>query len=177
MKSYFPITILLFTYNLFFNLSNFYIIVLKIRSGNIMTNSISLQHLSIQQLEKLSENNILQISNAEQLYWNNKLHTTYHVAVHGAKSQNGGLVNVSSNSGKIDGLSIARVGDEVIYADGTTSKIISGAGTACAIEGSPVALVGSLLENGDEIIESPNTTIAIRIYKDQPKPKNFLSHD
>lgn len=99
------------------------------------------------------------------------------MAVHGAKSQNSGLVNASSNNGKIKGLSIARVGDEFIYADGTTSKIISGAGTACVVEGLSVALVGSRLENGDEIIESPNTTIAIRIYKDQPLPQNFLSHD
>ncbi|MDV7559262.1 PAAR domain-containing protein [Acinetobacter baumannii] len=141
-----------------------------------MTSPIFLQDLSIEQLEKLSENDIQQISNAEQLYWNNKPHTTYYLAVHGAKSQNGGLVNTSSNIGKIGGLSIARVGDEVIYADGTTSKIISGAGTACIVDGSPVALVGSYLENGDVIIDSPNTTIAIRTYKDQPLPQNFLSH-
>ncbi|QNX87875.1 PAAR domain-containing protein [Acinetobacter seifertii] len=142
-----------------------------------MTSPIFLQDLPIEQLEKLSENDIQQIFNAEQLYWNNKPHTTYHVAVHGAKSQNGGLVNASSNSSKIKGLSIARIGDAVIYADGTTSKIISGAGTACIVDGSPVALVGSRLENGDEIIDSPNTSIAIRIYKDQPLPENFLSHD
>ncbi|MCH2071206.1 PAAR domain-containing protein [Acinetobacter pittii] len=142
-----------------------------------MTSPIFLKDLPIEQLEKLSENDIQKISNAEQLYWNNKPHTIYHVAVHGAKSKNGGLVNASSNVGKIGGSSIARVGDEVIYADGTTSKIISGAGSACVVDGSPVALVGSRLENGDEIIDSPNTTIAIRIYKDQPIPKNFLSHD
>lgn len=142
-----------------------------------MTNPIFLKDLPIEQLEKLSENDIQQISNAEQLYWNNKPHAIYHIAVHGAKSKNGGLVNASSNVGKIGGLSIARVGDEVIYVDGTTSKIISGAVTACVVEGSPVALVGSRLENGDEIIDSPNTTIAIRIYKDQPLPENFLSHD
>ncbi|MDC4864528.1 PAAR domain-containing protein [Acinetobacter baumannii] len=142
-----------------------------------MTSPIFLQGLPIEQLEKLSKNDIQKISNAEQLYWNNKPHDIYYVTVHGAKSQNGGLVNASSNNGKIKGLSIARVGDEVIYTDGTTSKIISGAGTACVVEGLSVALVGSRLENGDEIIESPNTTIAIRIYKDQPLPQNFLSHD
>ncbi|WP_303299547.1 PAAR domain-containing protein [Acinetobacter pittii] len=141
-----------------------------------MTSPIFLQDLSIEKLEKLSKNDIQQISKAEQLYWNNKPYTIYHVAVHGAKSQNGGLINASSNSSKIKGLSIARVGDEVIYADGTASKIISGAGIACVVEGSPVALVGSRLENGDVIIDSPNTTIAIRIYKDQPLPQNFLSH-
>lgn len=142
-----------------------------------MTSPIFLQDLPIEQLEKLSKNDIQKISNAEQLYWNNKPHIIYYVAVHGAKTQNDGLVNVSSTNTKIKGLSIARVGDEVIYADGTTSKIISGAGTACIVDGSPVALVGSRLDNGDEIIESPNTTIAIRIYKDQALPQNFLSHD
>ncbi|XZY02550.1 PAAR domain-containing protein [Acinetobacter baumannii] len=142
-----------------------------------MISPIFLQDLPIEQLEKLSKNDIQQISKAEKLYWNNKPHTIYYVAVHGAKSQNGGLVNTSSTNTKIRGLSIARVGDEVIYVDDTTSKIISGAGTACIVDGVPVALVGSRLENGDEIIDSPNTTIGIRIYKDQPLPQNFLSHD
>ncbi|RZH11175.1 PAAR domain-containing protein [Acinetobacter pittii] len=142
-----------------------------------MTSPIFLQDLPIEQLEKLSKNDIQKISNAEKLYWDNNPHIIYYVAVHGAKTQNDGLVNVSSTNTKIKGLSIARVGDEVIYADGTTSKIISGAGTACIVDGSPVALVGSRLENGDEIIESPNNTIAIRIYKDQALPQNFLSHD
>lgn len=142
-----------------------------------MTSPIFLQDLPIEQLEKLSKNDIQKISNAEKLYWDNKPHIIYYVAVHGAKTQNDGLVNVSSTNTKIKGLSIARVGDEVIYADGTTSKIISGAGTACIVDGSPVALVGSRLENGDEIIEIPNNTIAIRIYKDQALPQNFLSPD
>lgn len=96
-----------------------------------MTSPIFLQDLPIEQLEKLSKNDIQKISNAEKLYWNNKPHIIYYVAVHGAKSQNGGLVNASSNNGKIKGLSIARVGDEVIYADGTASKIISGACWYC----------------------------------------------
>ncbi|CAA0190634.1 PAAR domain-containing protein [Acinetobacter baumannii] len=142
-----------------------------------MTTPKFLNEFPIEQLLTLSDEDITQTLEAEQLYYQHKPHTIYYVAVHGAKSKNGGLVNASSNSSKIGGLSIARVGDEVLYADGTTSKIISGAGTACVVEGLPVALVGSRLENGDEIIDSPNTTIAIRIYKDQPKPKNFLSHD
>jgi uncharacterized Zn-binding protein involved in type VI secretion len=64
----------------------------------------------------------------------------------------------------------------VIYADGTTSKIISGAGNVCVVDGLPVALVGSHIENGDAIIESPNTSLVIRIFKDQPIPENFLGH-
>ncbi|ENX39200.1 PAAR domain-containing protein [Acinetobacter sp. NIPH 2100] len=142
-----------------------------------MKDRMFLHELSIEQLETLSESEIQEIyNNIEQAYWNNKPHTIYYVATHGAKSRNDGLVNASSHAVKVAGLSLARVGDEVIYADGTTSKIISGAGTACVVDGSPAALIGSRLENGDEIVESPNTTIAIRIYKDQPIPENFLSH-
>ena len=37
--------------------------------------------------------------------------------------------------------------------------------------------VGRRLENGDEIVDSSATGITIRIFKDQPTPKNFLSHD
>lgn len=65
----------------------------------------------------------------------------------------------------------------MIYADGLSSKIITGAGVACVIDGTSAALVGSRMENGDEIIEYQNTSVAIRLFKDQPIPKNFLSHD
>ena len=37
--------------------------------------------------------------------------------------------------------------------------------------------VSRRLENGDEIVDSSATGITIRIFKDQPTPKNFLSHD
>lgn len=141
-----------------------------------MKDRMFLHELSIEQLETLSESEIQEIYNIEQAYWNNKPHTIYYVATHGAKSRNDGLVNASSHAVKVAGLSLARVGDEVIYADGTTSKIISGAGAVCSVDGASVALVGSRLENGDEIVESPNNSILIRIFKDQPIPENFLNH-
>lgn len=142
-----------------------------------MVSPIFLHELPIEQINKLSEEDIQQIIKAEQLYYDNKPHTIYHLAVNGAKTKKGGLLKSSSNIWKIKGLSVGRVGDDVIYADGTTSKIISGAGEACIVEGASIALIGSRLENGDEIIESPSTGITIRLFKDQPKPKHFLSHD
>lgn len=63
---------------------------MKIRAGTIMTSPIFLQDLPIEQLEKLSKNDIQKISNAEKLYWDNKPHIIYYVAVHGAKTQNDG---------------------------------------------------------------------------------------
>ena len=120
---------------------------------------------------------IEQTLNAEQLYYDNKPHTTYYLATNGAKTRQGGLLKASSDVWKVRELSIGRVGDDVIYADGTISKIISGAGDVCIVDGASVALIGSRLENGDEIVDSSATGITIRIFKDQPTPKNFLSHD
>lgn len=136
-----------------------------------------LNELPVEQLFKLSEEDITQTIEAEQLYYHHKPHTVYYLAVNGSKTRNGGLVRALNANYKIGGITVASVGDEVIYTDGTTSKIISGAGVACIVNGKSVALVGSRLENGDEIIDSPNTSVAIRIFQDQPIPKNFLNHD
>lgn len=62
----------------------------------------------------------------------------------------------------------------MIYADGTVAKIISGVGKVCIVEGLSAALVGSQLDNGDEIIDSPNCTVAINIFKGEPLPDGFL---
>ncbi|WP_421721596.1 PAAR domain-containing protein [Acinetobacter guerrae] len=77
--------------------------------------------------------------------------------------------------GKIGSLSIARVGDDVIYTDGTIAKIILGAGRVCMVDGIAAALVGSHLDNGDEIIDSPNHTVAIHIFKGEKLPEGFLA--
>ncbi len=143
-----------------------------------MTSPIFLQDLPIEQLEKLSKNDIQKISNAEQLYWNNKPHDIYYVAVHGAKSQNGGLLMPLLIMGKLKDyllpVLVMKLFTQMVQPLRLSLVL---AGTACVVEGLSVALVGSRLEKGDEIIESPNTTIAIRIYKDRPLPQNFLSHD
>jgi len=100
-----------------------------------MTSPTFLRDLSYEQLQDLSENDIQQILNAENLYWKNKPFTKYYIAVNGAKTKNGGLIRASGHHSKLKGISLALVGDEAIYADGTTAKIITGAGEALTIEG------------------------------------------
>lgn len=141
-----------------------------------MTSLTFLRDLSYEQLQDLSENDIQQILNAENLYWQNKPFTKYYIAVNGAKTKNGGLIRASGHHSKLKGISLALVGDEAIYADGTTAKIITGAGEALTIEGQSVALIGSRLDNNDEIIESPNKSVYICIYNDGPKPLDFLNN-
>lgn len=139
-----------------------------------MMSPIFLHELPIEQLEQMSQEEIEQTIKAEQLYFQHRPKTIYYLAINGAKTKNDGLVKASAKEHRIGGLAIACVGDEVIYADGTTSKIISGAGTACLIDGLSVALVGSRLENGDEIIDSPNKAVAINIFKGDKAPQVFL---
>ncbi|WP_445115332.1 PAAR domain-containing protein [Acinetobacter sp. WZC-1] len=136
-----------------------------------------LHELPIEQLQQMSEEDIKQTLKAEQLYLENKPRTVHDLAVNGARSRESGLVKASVSGLIIDGLSVARVGDDVIYADGTISKIVSGAGSACIVKGKPVALVGSHLENGDEIVDSPNKFFAINIFKGDKAPEGFLKRE
>lgn len=142
----------------------------------IMTSPIFLNDLPKEQLKNLSKEEIEQLQRAEALYWANKPRKMYYCAVNGAKTKLGGLVRASYKDFKIKNMSVARIGDEAIYPDGTTAKIITGAGSALVIDGKSAALIGSRLENGDEIIDSPNTSLAISIFPDVPKPKGFLDH-
>jgi hypothetical protein len=50
-------------------------------------------------------------------------------------------------------------GAMVSYPDGTMAKIANGAGSSCAIEGKGIAVVGSQLDNGDEIISTPSRAL------------------
>lgn len=139
-----------------------------------MTKPNFLHELPIEQLRQMSQEEIDQTIKAEQLYWQHRPKTLYYLAVNGAKTKNGGLVKASTKACFIGGLAVARVGDEVIYADGTTSKIVSGSGKGCLLEGIAIALVGSHVENGDEIVDSPNNAVAMSVFKGDIPPEEFL---
>ena len=115
-----------------------------------MTSPTFLHELSEEQLKKLSHDDIQKIHQAEQLYWNHKPHTKYYSAFNGSKTKKGGLVRASNHAYKVNGISLALVGDEAIYLDGSTSKFIHQS-LSINVNGRTAALIGSLLENGDEI--------------------------
>lgn len=81
----------------------------------------------------------------------------YRLAVRGATTALGGVLREPSSSWKLD-VTLGKagaLGDLIHYPDGTTAKIVSGLGLN---EGSgllTVAFVGSLLDNGDSITDSP----------------------
>ncbi|WP_180009365.1 MULTISPECIES: PAAR domain-containing protein [unclassified Acinetobacter] len=140
-----------------------------------MTSPTFLHQLPKEQLQKLSKEDIKKIHEAEQLYWNHKPHTKYYVAFNSAKTKNGGLVRASNHTFKVQGISLALIGDEAIYLDGSTAKIISGAGSLFNVDGRSAALIGSFLENGDEIIDSPITSHVLRLYHDAIPPIGFMT--
>ncbi|KEY59611.1 hypothetical protein [Serratia sp. DD3] len=102
-------------------------------------------------------------------------------ATDGALSRQGGLIEQGSADDQFhlpDGrvLSRAMVGDFVIYPDGSRARIISGSGYA-AMNGDGVsfALVGSRLDNGDEIISTPLPDVLLAQWDNcEPLPDDFL---
>ncbi|MFT3847631.1 MAG: XRE family transcriptional regulator [Propionivibrio sp.] len=91
----------------------------------------------------------------------------YPVATESSTTERCGYVIATGNLTGPDGR-VALVGDLVRYPDGSESRIISGAGEASVIDGKAMALVGSVLENGDRINGPMNDHMVIVEYADEP---------
>lgn len=103
----------------------------------------------------------------------------YRIAVDGALTQRGGVVRAAWNGAEIeldDGqkANIALVGDEVIYPDGSTARIVIGSGSKFRKGEQSIALVGSLLSNGDVIISTPQEGCTLNELKGLPMDADFL---
>lgn len=167
----------LFTFFLTLTLtfSIFDIVKLIIIIGSSMTSPTFLNELPENLFKRLSLEDIHKIHEAEKMYWDNKPYTKYFTAFNGSRTKNGGLVRAVKTIYQINGISLALVGDEAIYPDGSTAKIISGAGSALTVHGRSAALVGSRLENNDEIIDTPINNHVLRLYHDQTLPDGFMT--
>ena len=80
----------------------------------------------------------------------------YRLATEGSQTRNGGIVQETQSTITCtlengEQVRLAHKGDCVLYSDGSTAQIITGAGRG----NSHVALVGSRLCNGDDIINTP----------------------
>ncbi|PNF12031.1 hypothetical protein A6J71_18570 [Enterobacter cancerogenus] len=100
----------------------------------------------------------------------------YLIATEGSLTRDGGTVFSEYNGQQIETkcgkrLNVSRVGDEVRYPDGTTAKIITGVGKTF---GDSAALVGSSLDNGDEIISSPQGRVMRVVRAGESLPEKFL---
>ncbi|WP_458131173.1 hypothetical protein [Pseudomonas sp. R3-41] len=99
----------------------------------------------------------------------------YRVATEGSQTRDGGVVRQGTAPLEFtlangDQVRAARKGDLVVYADGSTARIVTTAGEG----NSHVALVGSLLSNGDEIINTPQGKALLIARDGVPKAEDFL---
>lgn len=69
---------------------------------------------------------------------------------------------------------LAVTGDEVISPDDSTAHIVNGSGSAFRNGGKGYALVGSHLDNGDEIISTPQDCTLLTCHAGETLPDDFL---
>ncbi|WP_373225793.1 PAAR domain-containing protein [Enterobacter cloacae complex sp. ESBL7] len=104
----------------------------------------------------------------------------YRIAVDGSLTREGGIVRTNYNGCEIqlpDGrkVNVALEGDDVVYPDGKTAKIVTGSGRMSEVNGRSVALVGSRLNNGDEIISTPQSSEVLLHREGEQLPGDFLT--
>ena len=99
----------------------------------------------------------------------------FRIATVGSLTRNGGVLQKASGKSTAGGLQVARVGDKVVYANGSEATIISGAGKARVMQGASAALVGSMLDNGDEIISTPQSSHTFVFREGDTLPEGFLT--
>ncbi|PLR29591.1 hypothetical protein [Chimaeribacter arupi] len=107
----------------------------------------------------------------------------YRLAVAGSLTRRGGVAdefNPDPEQGyKIrlehgQWVSVLTEGCTVTYPDGSSARIISSAGSLHAYQDRGVALVGSRLDNGDEIISTPQGSCYLIAQQGVPMPDDFL---
>ncbi|MDD1966834.1 hypothetical protein NPS29_16020 [Pseudomonas putida] len=99
----------------------------------------------------------------------------YRLATEGSQTRDGGVIEKTSSvvtftlddDQKVRGV---HKGDQAIYPDGSSARIITGAGS----EYSDIALVGSRLDNGDEIINTLQWDVVLVMRKGVSMPEDFL---
>lgn len=83
----------------------------------------------------------------------------YRLATQGSRTREGGVIRhatspmtITLSGGQI--VDVAQTGDWVEYPDGSQAQIITGTGEHSRLVEQSAALVGSVLSNGDEIIDT-----------------------
>lgn len=100
----------------------------------------------------------------------------YRPASEGSQSRDGGVIlqatsAITCETREGETLRLAQPGDVVTYPNGTCARIITGSGTTQF----NLALVGSRLSNGDEIINTRNDRFVFVERADTPLPDDFLA--
>ena len=103
----------------------------------------------------------------------------FRFAAERSQTRDGGTVKIASSEVLINlkngvPVQLAQVGDSVIYPDGASAVITTGAGKQHRFGEAEAALVGSRLDNGDEIINTPQDSLLIIQRSGEAMPVDFL---
>ncbi|EMC7915400.1 TPA: PAAR domain-containing protein [Enterobacter kobei] len=103
------------------------------------------------------------------------LASIFRFAVVGSITPNGGVIRNASAGSPTGGYKMARVGDKVVYTDGSEATIVSSTGGAHIMQGASAALVVSTIDNGDGIISTPQSDSRLVFREGDTFPKGFLT--
>lgn len=116
-----------------------------------------------------------ELEEINEQYLSRPLAHFFRLAVVGSLTRRDGVIRHASGGATTGGLQVARVGDKVVYADGSEATIISGAGNARIMQSASAALVGSMLDNGDELIFTPQSCSKLVFREGRELPEGFLT--
>ncbi|WP_191831090.1 hypothetical protein [Pseudomonas fluorescens] len=133
-----------------------------------------------EQLSTFSPQALALINERECYDQNHPVTAIYRMATQGSQSRDGGTIRQASSPLEItlqDGsvACVALVGDVVEYPDGSQAQIVSGAGQHANWNDRGFALVGRVLSNGDEIINTPQDSMLLTQLAGVPMSDDFLT--
>jgi uncharacterized Zn-binding protein involved in type VI secretion len=122
------------------------------------------------------------IAEQEETNRQHPVNKIYRFATVGSLTRQGGVVIETHHKAKMQAengemMSIALKGDEVVYPDGTTARIATSTGKSKTYGGIGIALVGSKLDNGDEIISTPQSGVMCVDREGLPSAEDFLADE
>lgn len=142
--------------------------------------SLERPYFSAEQKATMPDDGRFHVEEQETFLREHPVTAIYRIAVEGSLTQRGGVVRAVWNGSEIglkDGrrVNIALEGDEVVYPDGSTASIITGSGKSIQKNGRGIALVGSRLSNGDQIVSTPQSSGTLVEREGVPMGDDFLT--
>jgi uncharacterized Zn-binding protein involved in type VI secretion len=122
------------------------------------------------------------IAEQEETNRQHPVNRIYRFATAGSLTRLGGVIRETYHESKMldengEMMSVALKGDEVVYPDETTARIVTSTGKSKIYNGCGIALIGSKLDNGDEIISTPQYGAMCVDREGLPSANDFLADE
>lgn len=135
-----------------------------------------------EQIEGMADSARAIIAEQEEANRKHPVKKIYRFATVGSLTHRGGVIRETNHKAKMqtengEMMSIALKGDVVVYPDGTTARTATSTGKSKTFNGVGIALVGSKLDNGDEIISTPQSGAMCVAREGLPSAEDFLADE